>query len=219
MRRKRYAIENYNKNEALKDATKYFVIYEGKKEPRYFEAFNVSFLDEKSAYVHHILEESNGVVGNTPLKLKERAKAFIDNPPKSLRITPSVDDRFRFVLDVDRHPRDHIEELKTYCEALVDGDLFISNFCFEVWLWSHINDLVEIRSTKSKEMKTELGDAKPMNFPQDFMKKDLIISAIQRCKDADINKSNYFPVEKSSKVYLLIEELMKHSFLNLDVEE
>ena len=68
MAKKKYVYNDYNKAVAIKDATKYFIIYEGReKEPNYFEAFNEFFLDEKKAYVHHVLEDDTGVEGNTPL--------------------------------------------------------------------------------------------------------------------------------------------------------
>ncbi len=220
MNRKKYAYEDYNKAVAVKDATKYFIVYEGReKELNYFEAFNETFLDEKKAYVHHVLEKDTGVEGNTPLKLKERAEAFINNPPKYLKVTPANDDKFRFVLDVDKHPIEQIKELKCYCEGLNDGSLYISNFCFEVWLWAHTNDLDEITSIKSKEMKTELGTLKSMNFPHEFMDVNLIRDAIRRCEDADVNSVDYFPSEKSSKVYLLIQELLSYSYFDLEVKE
>jgi len=219
MLRRKFKIEDYNKNEPLKDATKYFIIYEGLvKEPNYFEAFNQSFLDKKSVYIHHILEFDTGIIGNTPLKLMERAEAFIKTPPKDIKVTPSIDDKYRFVLDVDKHPRDQIDELKIYCDELNNANLFISNFCFEVWLWAHIEELHKISSTKSSELKTELGSLHRGNYPHYFMDINFIYKAIERCEDADINKTNFFPVEKSSKVYVLIKELLEHSFLNLEIQ-
>lgn len=133
-----------------------------------------------------------------------------------IRVTPSIDDKFRFVLDVDKHPRDQVDELKQFCDKLKDAGLFISNYCFEVWLWAHVEKLDKITSCNSKEMKAELGGLQTGNYPHCFMKKKLIEIAIKRCKDVDV--SNFFPNEKSSKVYLLIEELLSHSFLNVEVK-
>jgi len=217
MQRRKFKLEDYNKKAPSKDATKYFIIYEGAvKEPNYFEAFNKTFLDVKTAYIHHILENDTDVFGNTPLKLKERAESFIKTPPTGVKVTPSIDDKFRFVLDVDKHPLEHINELKEFCDNLNDANLFISNFCFEVWLWAHIEDLNKITSTKSSQMKSELGRKHNGNYPHCFMGKKLIDKAIQRCKNVDV--AHYFPNEKCSKVYLLIEELLSHSFLNIEVE-
>lgn len=65
MQRRKYKLEDYNKSEPSKDATKYFIIYEGAvKEPNYFEAFNNAFLDSKSGYIHHVLEKDTEVFGN-----------------------------------------------------------------------------------------------------------------------------------------------------------
>jgi hypothetical protein len=51
------------------------------------------------------------------------------------------------------------------------------------------------------------------------MKNDLISKAIERAKKADLAKDNYFPAEKSTKVYLLMEELLQYSLLNNAVED
>lgn len=218
MNRKKYSASDYNKAEAFQDATKFFIIYEGTvKEPNYFQAFNETFLNKKSAYVHHILEANTGIIGNTPLKLKERAAFFIKNPPSDIKITPSKEDKFRFVLDVDKHPQIQIEELKNYCDSLFDANLYISNYCFEVWLWVHFRNFEEITSGKSSEMKTELGTLNLNNFPFCFMNIDLINDAIVKSEKADTSKDDYFPVEKSTKVYLLMKELLKHSLINNEV--
>lgn len=211
MNRKKYSASDYNKAEAFQDATKYFIIYEGAvKEPNYFQAFNETFLDKKSAYVHHILEANTGIIGNTPLKLKERAEFFIKSPPSDIKITPSKEDKFRFVLDVDKHPIIQIEELKDFCNTLFDANLYISNYCFEVWLWIHFKNFEEITSTKSSEMKTELGTLKLERFPFCFMEIDLITDAVTKSEKADTDKNNYFPAEKSTKIYLLMKELLQH---------
>ena len=220
MNRKKYSANDYNKAEAFQDATKFFVIYEGTvKEPNYFQAFNETFLDKKSAYVHHILETNTGIIGNTPLKLKERAEFFIKNPPVDIKITPSKEDKFRFVLDVDKHPPIQIEELKSYCDSLFDSNLFISNYCFEVWLWVHFKDFEDITSKKSSEMKTELGTLKLKRFPYCFMEIDMINDAIIKSENADKNKNHYFPVAKSTKVYLLIKELLQHVIVSNPVND
>lgn len=218
MRRGKFKFEDYNKKDPSKDATKYFIIYEGEvKEPNYFQAFNEAYLDTKTAYIHHILENNSGIIGNTPLKLKERASTFISSPPENLKITPSHDDKFRFVLDVDKHPREHIQELKDYCDSLADANLYISNFCFEIWLWSHVEDLSKITATKSSELKTELGTLNLGDFPDCFINYKLIKHAIEVCEKSDTNKTDFFPSAKSSKVYVLIQELLSHSLLDLEV--
>lgn len=222
MQRRKYSFADYNKKEPFDDSCiKFFIIYEGSdKEPNYFQAFNEEFIEPKKAYIHHLLENESPVKGNMPKNLLERAKDFIENPPKDLKFTPSKTDRFRFVLDVDKHPKKQITDLKEYSETLIDSELFISNFCFEVWLWFHLDSKENITATKSKEIKTELGKKQNefrFNFPHSYISIDRINEAIERAKIADTNKVDFFPVEKSTKVYLLMEELLKYSILNENV--
>lgn len=222
MQRKKYSLTDYNKSEPFDDScVKFFIIYEGvDKEPNYFEAFKNEFLEDKKAYIHHVLENSTPIAGNMPKNLIERAKYFLKNPPKDLKFTPSTTDRFRFVLDVDRHPIKQIKDLKGYSDSLMDSKLFISNFCFEVWLWFHLDSKEKIASSKSKEIKRELGNKQnefKFNFPHSYITIDCINKAIKNAEIADINKNDYFPVEKSTKVYILMKELLEYSLINKDV--
>ena len=223
MERKRFKISDYNKKEVFKDATKFFIVYEAEvKELKYFETFNYLFFESKKASVLHVLEKDTQVIGSQPKKLIERAKAFIENPPKDLKVTPTEDDKFRFVLDVDKHDesKQQFAELNQYCESLTDANLFISNFCFEVWLYFHLGNQEDITSKTSSQMKAELGlkhAEQKINYPKGYLTTERIKAAIERAEKADTNKGHYFPVEKSTKVYLLIKELLEYSVLNTSV--
>lgn len=220
MERKRFKIEDYNKRESFEDATKFFIVYEGDKELHYFQTINHLFLSPKKASIIHILEKDT-IIGSQPRKLIERVEYFIKNPPKDLAVTPNEEDKFRFVLDVDQHPHEQFNELFEYCKKLNDANLFVSNFCFEIWLYLHLDEVDKIMSNSSSEMKTELGakhtELKLKNYPKSYLERDKIEKAIERAKIADLNKDDYFPVQKSTKAYLLIEELLKYSFLNEEV--
>lgn len=223
MERKRFSLEDYNKKVAFEDATRFFIVYEAeKKELKYFETFNFLFFEQKKATILHVLEKDTEVIGSQPKKLIERAKTFIENPPKDLKVTPTEEDKFRFVLDVDQHPIEQFPELYNYCKSLVDANLFISHFCFEVWLYFHLDSQETIISETSSQMKTELGikhtEEKINNYPKGYLTTERIKAAIERAEKADINKNHYFPVEKSTKVYLLIKELLEYSILNIDVK-
>lgn len=223
MDRRRYTLDDYNKKESFQDATKFFIVYEGEKELKYFGTFNNLFFEPKKASILHVLEKDTNVIGSQPKKLIERAKSFIENPPKHILVTPSSEDKFRFVLDVDEHPILEFSELKQYCDSLVDGNLFISNFCFEIWLLFHLDDQKNITCKTSKESKTELGKkhtiSKLKNYPKGYLTVEYISKAIERAIEADLNKNYFFPVEKATKVYLLMQELLQYSILNNPVEE
>ncbi|MDV6167632.1 RloB family protein [Flavobacterium sp. DG1-102-2] len=224
MDRKRYSLADYNKKEASVDATKFFIIYEGElKEPKYFEAFNNNFLNPKTACILHVFESDTKIVGSQPKKLIERAVEFIENPPTGLKVTPTLEDKFRFVLDVDDHPTAQFDELKDYCRSLPDANLYISNYCFEVWLYFHLDEQINMSCTSSSEMKTELGEKhtehKLKNYPKSYLDIELINNAIDRADKVDVDKENYFPAEKSSKVYLLMKELLEYSIDNNKVKD
>jgi hypothetical protein len=219
MERKRFKINDYNKKEVFEDATKFFIVYEASvKELEYFETFNYLYLEPKKATILHVLEKDTDVVGSQPKKLIERAASFIKNPPKDLKVTPTVEDKFRFVLDVDDHPIEQFSELENFCNNLQDAGIYISNFCFEVWLFFHLGDPEEISSQTSSQMKNELGlkhtNEKINNYPKGYLTPKRIKKAIESAENADRDKTNFFPAAKSTKVYLLIKELLKHSILD-----
>ncbi|MFV8333259.1 RloB family protein [Flavobacterium sp. GSP14] len=222
MNRKRYTLADYNKNEATEDEIQFFIVYEGEiKEPKYFETFNNEFSTGRRACIFHILEKDTNILGSQPKKLVERVKEFKKNTPNNLFISDY--DKIRFVLDVDTHPTEQYPELKKYCESLIDAELFISNYCFEVWLWFHLDEQENIKSKTSKEMKKELGkkhtQSKIKNYPKGYLTIECISKAIERAEKADLNKNHYFPAEKSTKVYLLMQELLKYYLLNNSVKD
>jgi hypothetical protein len=187
MLRKRFSIDDYNKKAAFEDATKFFIVYEAeKKELKYFETFNYLFFEPKKATILHVLEKDTEIIGSQPKKLIERAKSFIENPPKDLKITPTEEDKFRFVLDVDDHPIEQFAELNEYCKSLIDSSLYISNFCFEVWLYFHLDDQEKIVSKNSSQMKTELGEKhtekKINNYPKGYLTTDRIKKQLKEQK-------------------------------------
>ena len=70
-------------------------------------------------------------------------------------------------------------------------------------------------------MKTELGvkhtELKIKNYPKGYLTAERIKKAIEEAENADEDKTNYFPAQNSSKLYLLMKELLIHSILNEDV--
>lgn len=224
MERKRFSLDDYNKKQAFADATKFFIIYEGEvKEPKYFEAFNRFYLNPKTAYIHHIFENDTEVLGTQPKKLIERAQSFIANPPKDLQVTPTEEDKFRFVLDVDDIEKSEFDELYQFCLSLPDANLFISNYCFEVWLWMHLDDVENIKCSTSADMKTELGEKhtehKMKRYPTSYLEVERINRAIAHAEKADENSKDYFPREKSTKVYQLMQELLEYAIDNKFVND
>lgn len=223
MERRRYSLSDYNKKEAFEDATKFFIVYEGEvKEPEYFEAFNNQYLQNRTACILHVFENNTQVIGSQPQKLIDRAKSFLENPPKDLQVTPTEEDKFRFVLDVDDHPTEQFKDLYNYCKGLPDANLFISNFCFEVWLWFHLDEPEQISCSDSAGMKTQLGhkhtECKIKRYPKSYLEPEKVNLAISRAKRVDIT-SEIIPDIKSSRVYILMEELLQYAIENNSVKD
>lgn len=195
---------SYLRREAFKDASMIIIGYEGQKtEPKYFKRLEQNMLEPRKAFIHP-LPPINGE--SAPKKVLERVKAFVNDPKRGVNI--EAKDNIWFVLDVDRYPIEQYEQVNTFCAENKQRNLAMSNPCFEIWLWMHFEEAKKVTSTKPKDLKYELHlKSVSLNFNGDYT--PFVEQAITRAKESD-KTSNYFPVEKSSKVYLLVEELLKH---------
>lgn len=195
---------SYKRREAFKDASMIIIGYEGKrKEPKYFNKLEQELLEPRKAFIHP-LPPINGE--SAPKKVLERVKAFVNDPKRGVNIEDK--DKVWFVLDVDKYPIEQFEQINEFCKEKEQRNLAISNPCFEIWLWMHFEDTDKVTSITSQDLKHELHlKTTSLNFGGNYT--SFIDGAIIRAKKVD-SSSNYFPAEKSTKVYQLVEELLKH---------
>ncbi|TRO66784.1 RloB family protein [Christiangramia sabulilitoris] len=195
---------SYNRREASRSASMIIIGYEGsKREPKYFNKVENDFLESNVAFIHP-LPPLNGE--SAPIRVLERVKTFVEDPTRGVNIEDG--DQVWFVLDVDRYPIEQYEAVKEYCDLDEKRFLAISNPSFEVWLWMHLDDPDNITSKTSKQLKNELHEkCIEQGFGGNWS--DYIKEAIKRGAAFDTEEENFIPVENTSRVYKLLEELLR----------
>ena len=195
---------SYEKRESYLDAKMIIIGYEGKdKEPKYFSQLEEKLLEPRKAFIHP-LPPSNGE--SAPKKVLERVKQFVEDPYRGVNIEPG--DTIWFVLDVDKYPKEQFDQLNNYCGQNEQRNLAISNPCFEIWLWLHLDDADNISSTNSNDLKKELHQmTTDKGFNGDYT--PWVEHALEKATKID-NSASFYPSHKTTKVYLLVNELLKH---------
>lgn len=171
------------------------------REPEYFGPFANS-IDRIKV---DIIEDKHNDQNSAPKKLLERALEYIKDVDLSLE---EGEDTLWFVVDVDRWPREQLEELNDFCKGLKNANIVVSNPCFEVWLLFHKRkDISELDCSSSEKTKQALhGIEKGGYFYLNYL--PLMEQAVKNAKSKDSNKEHYMPNPKETKVYLLGEALL-----------
>jgi hypothetical protein len=122
----------------------------------------------------------------------------------------NTDDRLWIVFDVDRWGEEKISQICRQAKQKEYG-LAVSNPCFEVWLWLHIDDLdPKDRTCKNFEdkLRAKIGSYNKSNLNLDLFKSH-IKEAIARAKSLHRDpKQNWTPTI-GSHVYRVVEMLFE----------
>lgn len=199
-----FKVRGYDKvitQEKTRDYSLFAIACEGtEREPEYFKPFNS--IDRIKV---DIIENEIGHRDSAPKKVLERVKLYIDE----VGLSEKDNDTLWCIIDVDRWPRDQIEELANYCADFQNWNILISNPCFEIWLLYHkLESLDTIDCSKSQKVKDSLHKLEKGGYY--FLNYlPLLQEAICNAKKNDSNVQYYYPLPKETKVYLLGEALMK----------
>jgi hypothetical protein len=134
-----------------------------------------------------------------PNQVKARAEMFVEQ--YGLK---GEDDSVWLVMDVDRWKKHLLYEIIKTCEEKEKWNITISNPCFEVWLYSHIDEVENLNTIVCKEMKSLIHQKVLGGYKVEvFIKK--AFEAAEKSKLADTNSMDNFPDLKTTKIYHLIE--------------
>jgi hypothetical protein len=188
----------YKRNEPYRDSSFFVIVCEGAEtEIKYFENFQ------------QIEQQRVKVIPVTPDENKSAPKWVLDKAAKiseELLLKTENDDQLWIVTDTDRWKTEHLRTIQEACEQTKNWNFVISNPCFEVWLHAHVQDLENLSTTDRIELKRQFGLLKN----QGLFDKPLqnVRLAIERAKRFD-NSEHFIPDSLRTKVYLLVEELIK----------
>lgn len=114
------------------------------------------------------------------------------------------------IIDRDRWQQEDILELHSWANSRNEYNLSISNPDFEYWILLHYEDgtncpgKVAINSKLEKHIPNYDKHVNNINF-----KEDMISDAIRRGRQRDTTPTDVFPHCPGSRVYLLVEALLK----------
>jgi len=198
-----FKVRGYKKvaDDKVRDYSLFAIACEGtEREPEYFGPF-----DNIDRIKVDIIKNENGYRDSAPKKVLERVKRYIDE----VGLSDKDKDTLWCVIDVDRWPREQIEELAEYCSYHPNMYVLISNPCFEVWLLYHkLRSLQDVdcstaQQTKSSLHSLENGGYCYLNYIP------LMETAVVNARAVDSNPDHHFPGHKETKVYLLADAILK----------
>jgi hypothetical protein len=189
--------KSQNKLKPYRDSTYFVIVCEGAKtEIEYFQNFKI------------VKQQRVKIVSVAPSENKSAPKWVLDQAVKKAEeIGLNEDDQLWIVTDTDRWKTEHLRIIQESCERLKNWNFVVSNPCFEVWLHAHVQDLENLSERSScKNLKTGLD----VFHRQGLLLKPLqnVKLAIERAKKTD-NSEHFIPDSLRTKVYLLVEELIK----------
>ena len=136
------------------------------------------------------------------------------------------DDQLWIVIDKDRWTEKMISEIACECHKKKSFYMGLSNPCFELWLLLHYKDLSEctpsektalrenkkIRGTSllKRQMRSILGSYSESSYDANAMLINLK-KAIEHATRLDINKKQRWPEDIGTRVYKLVNNILKES--------
>ena len=186
----------YKRGEPHRDSSFFVIICEGgKTEIEYFENFK------------KIEQQRVKIRPSSPPDNKSSPKWVLDQGVSIVEeLGLNGNDQLWFVTDKDRWSFDELNMIQSECVNKKNWNFVISNPCFEVWLHAHIQDLENLSTTDRYELKKQFGLLKNEGlFAKPLQNVRL---AIERARRFD-NSDHFIPDSLRTKVYLLVEELIK----------
>lgn len=168
-------------------------------EPEYFRPF-----DQIDRIKVDILRREEGDRGSAPKKVLELAIKYIEE----VGLSEKDRDSLWFVVDVDKWPRQQLEDLNEFCKDKPNWHVVISNPCFEIWLLYHkLKRLEDMDCTTAQKAKQKLRSLQNDGYKwKEYL--PLLQDAIQNARESDTNTSHFYPNPKETKVYQLGEALI-----------
>jgi hypothetical protein len=187
---------SYKKGGAHRDCRKFIIVAEGVREDEYFSYFN-----RLTPRVEIKIVAREG--GKSAAKfLMDRVRSY----DAKFGIEP--EDFVWFVLDVDKWPREEIENVFQNCTTDPNWNISISNPCFETWLHYHLLKEIPAEITTAAKLKNNLNKLLPGGYNKIYFAQ-LIKDAIANARDFDRHKDHYFPAANVTKVYILADQLLE----------
>ena len=185
----------------LRDARLIVVATEGTKtEKEYFEFFG----RENKRVKVNVLETQGGF--SAPIHVLSRLKEF----KKKYELGGS--DELWLVVDKDRWPDEQLSQVASEAHRS-RFKLAVSNPCFELWLYMHLDDLTPDMIDKpcsyfEEKVRTILGGFNPSNLNMEQFEPKARI-AVRRAEALDVNPDERWPIHSGTRVYKIVRTILR----------
>jgi hypothetical protein len=187
----------YKRGEPHRDATLFIIACEGAvREKEYFEHLGT--------YTTRIRVKvlENKDKNSAPKWVLESGAKYAEE------IGLTETDQLWFVMDIDRWPEAQLRAVYEACQAGKNWNIALSNPCFEVWLYMHVDDIRNSKSTSCNELKAAL----PNKIKNGYSKETfipLIRKAHKQAQALDTDPKHFIPEKMRTKLYLLSAEVFE----------
>lgn len=195
----------YKKGEPYRDARMIVIACEGMREKAYFQML---IGQSQRLNVEMLAPEGAEEGFSHPSQVIARAELFIEE--YGLK---GEDDSVWLIMDVDRWKEHLLYEIIKTCENREKWNITISNPCFEVWLYFHLDINERLETTICKEIKNLLHEKVIGGYKVEVFTKKAF-EAAQKAKDFDNYITDNFPKVGISKIYNLVKYL--EPFISLE---
>jgi hypothetical protein len=188
----------YKRGEPFRDSTLFVLACEGAvREREYFE-----LLGEKSSRIRFKVLRQDGKHRSAPKWVLDCAAKY------STEIGLLNDDQLWIIMDTDRWPDEQLHGIHSACEGTENWYLALSNPCFEVWLYMHIDEIQTSTSISCGDLKKELASKSKGGYNKhEYV--DKIRIAHERAMASDKDPDHFIPSTMSTKIYRLTAEIFR----------
>lgn len=193
---------SYKKGVPFRDSRLFVIACEGAvREKVYFERLHPKSPRLRFEVISPTNEEGDDAGKSSPKWVLDRVVKFVEKEGVNIK----EGDCLWFVLDVDCW-RKALHDIQIECEKQ-GWQMALSNPCFEVWLWLHLKGIEDAKADTCQEFKSEIHQNYEGGYKVEiFTKPELYEIARVRAKTID-TASGFMPEPKSTKVYLLFDDL------------
>lgn len=196
----------YKRDEPHRDATLFVIACEGAvREKEYFE-----HLGEYSSRIRIKVLDQYGQHKSAPKWIQDSAARYASETGLQ------EEDQLWLVMDIDRWKVEVFHEIQQTCEAHVNWNLALSNPCFEVWLYLHVDDIANCKATDCQGLKGELPNKINGGYNKTTFVK-LIRDAHKRSSELDTNPNHFMPEEMRTKMHRLSGQLLEAIGMNAGI--
>jgi hypothetical protein len=190
----------YKRGEPFRDARLFVIACEGaKREKEYFEALAPEHQRVKIQVLAPVKEEDGK---SAPKWVIDRAAQYVE------AYGLAEDDQLWLVMDTDNWEEKDLRSIMLQCQETPSWFIALSNPCFEVWLYFHIEVLPKLPIMNCQAIKNNIHKKVDGGYKVEVFIKE-ITEAMERASKQDAHPDYDWPDVMGTKVYRLAKAILE----------